>query len=441
MRKNSPRSVSAVLGGSRLLDRSPFYHCQRDDRLWCLHWYHAVHHGQDGMGCVLARVACLVNILHSPLIGLRDDTAGNLISFVPLTVEAAFLAGVGWKITKTGISFLLDKTMLFDGEFRQFGCDVLYNAMPMLVMGVFVMWAEARFHHSKYGQWTLPALLVGLTAIFYGCIFMLMRDHSWEDIMADARSPGSANHSGAFPILPDGRGWLMDQGNQGFKSEPFPQFFPLWNPPKHAHGHELAENTSTNWRNSTVQVGDNTASGRLSTVSAFAYEKITFRAIFNLTQLVNMLILVVVTVLAILLNSSAIEEETGSNIDFNRELKVTGIGNIFSAGMGGPLGYSSVGKTMLCHSMGGHYFAGLVSCAYYAGYMAFGFYFFRFIPLPVLGAFIFSIGMELLLEWIVLYRKKVTRLEYNETLFLFFVMTLNFVVGFFGASLSPQSLF
>jgi hypothetical protein len=39
---------------------------------------------------------------------------------------------------------------------------------------------------------------------------------------------------------------------------------------------------------------------------------VDWKAIFNLTQLVNLLILVVVTVLAILLNSSAIEEETGS---------------------------------------------------------------------------------------------------------------------------------
>jgi len=104
---------------------------------------------------------------------------------------------------------------------------------------------------------------------------------------------------------------------------------------------------------------------------------------------------------------------------------------MLSAGLCGPVGYSSVGKTMLCHSMGGHYFAGLFSLGYYAGYIVFGFYLARFIPLPVLGAFIFAIGMELLVEWLVHYRKKVTRVEYQETVVLFLIMTLNFVVGFF----------
>jgi SulP family sulfate permease len=107
------------------------------------------------------------------------------------------------------------------------------------------------------------------------------------------------------------------------------------------------------------------------------------------------------------------------------------MGNMLSAGLCGPVGYSSVGKTMLCHSMGGHYFAGLFSLGYYAGYIVFGFYLARFIPLPVLGAFIFAIGMELLVEWLVHYRKKVTRVEYQETVVLFLIMTLNFVVGFF----------
>eukprot|EP01046_Picozoa_sp_COSAG06_P100062 COSAG06_NODE_46174_length_349_cov_0.572000_1_plen_75_part_10 len=60
------------------------------------------------------------------------------------------------------------------------------------------------------------------------------------------------------------------------------------------------------------------------------------------------------------------------------------------------------------------------------GYIVFGFYLARFIALPVLGAFIFAIGMELLVEWLVHYRKKVTSVEYKETVLLFLLMTLNF---------------
>ena len=34
-------------------------------------------------------------------------------------------------------------------------------------MCVFILWAEAKFHHHKYGRLTLPALLGLLTGIFY----------------------------------------------------------------------------------------------------------------------------------------------------------------------------------------------------------------------------------------------------------------------------------
>ena len=123
---------------------------------------------------------------------------------------------------------------------------------------------------------------------------------------------------------------------------------------------------------------------------------------------------------------------------------MTGVGNVLSACICGPIGYSSVGKTMLCHSMGGHYYSGLFSIAYYCVYILFGYLFFGHVPLPVLGAFIFAIGMELLLEWLVAFRKKVSRTEYWETLILFTIMTVNFVAGFFGKRslfVTPSTLY
>ena len=233
------------------------------------------------------------------LYGMGKMRWGNLISFVPLTVEAAFLAGVGWKITKTGVFFLLDRKLLMSGDFKAFGVDLMFNAVPMLVMGLFVMWAEKTFHHSKYGQWTLPGLLLGLTAVFYGFVFVLIQNtgHSWSDIISDARSP---EVNGTFRLLPDGRGWLMDK-QEKYNWDPLPQFFPLWDPPLHVGDIDLVE--AGHFINSTVQPGEH---------ALINFLDVDIKAIFNLNQLVNLLILIVVTVLAILLNSSAIEEETGS---------------------------------------------------------------------------------------------------------------------------------
>ena len=342
---------------------------------------------------------------------------GNLISFVPLTVQAAFLAGCGWKITKTGIFFLLDRDVLLEGDFAKFGEDVLRNFLPVLILGVFIMWAEDFFHHFKYGEWTLPGLLLGLTAVFYAWVFMMMEEgQSWSDILSHARDPRNSN--GTFPVLPDGRGWLMDQRyvtpDAQPRFDPLPQFYPFW---------DATDNYTLHNAHAS---GDEDADGEHVWI---VWPQ--FTAILTLQQLVNVVMLEVVTILAILLNSTAIEEETGSNIDFDRELKVTGVGNLLSACVCGPVGFSSVGKTMLCHSMGGHYFPGVFAIAYYIFYVFIGFKFARYIPLPVLGGFIFAIGMELLLEWLVHYKKRVTKIEYRETVFLFLIMTLNFVVGFF----------
>ena len=129
---------------------------------------------------------------------------GNLISFVPLTVEAAFLAGCGWKIAKTGMFFLLDKERLLSGDLSS-----IANSLPMVAMGVFVLWAEARFHHAKHGEWTLPLLLLFLVAMFYAffAIVVLISDRDLESMLIDARQPSS---NGTWPVLPKGNGWLMD---------------------------------------------------------------------------------------------------------------------------------------------------------------------------------------------------------------------------------------
>ncbi len=129
---------------------------------------------------------------------------GNLISFVPLTVEAAFLAGCGWKIAKTGVFFLVDKEQIMAGQLSS-----LMNSLPMVAMGVFVLWAEARFHHAKHGEWTLPLLLLGLVVVFYGFfwVVVLLSNKSFMDMIDDARQPDT---NGTWPTLPKGNGWLMD---------------------------------------------------------------------------------------------------------------------------------------------------------------------------------------------------------------------------------------
>ena len=329
-------------------------HCYEDEKCW-----QKVH---STMVFALMFAGLVTSLT---LIYMGKKRMGNLISFVPLTVEAAFLAGCGWKIAKTGLFFLIDKKLLLKGKQLS---KLFTNAAPMIGMGVLILWAEQKFHHAKYGQWTLPALLFGLTGMFYALLFSTIgfSGKSWDAIIVDIRQPTEA---GIFPILPAGGSWLMDPSDT---VEPiwFPQFLPVW---QHACPAGSKENCEK----------------PIVVANPFNTE---YSAVLNFGQMVSIVILILMTVITILLNSSAIEEETGRDIDFNLEMTVTGLGNLAAAVLAGPIGLSSVAKTMLCYGMGGHYYSGVFAMAYYAAYWVFLFVIARWIPTQVLGAFIFAIG-------------------------------------------------
>ena len=255
----------------------------------------------------------------------------------------------------------------------------LVTPLAMILMGFFVLWAEKHFHHHKFNQATLPVLIVFLCTLVYAAMLCsaAIRDgdtvENFYVLLGEARTPTTA---GAFPVLPGNASWLMD---------PYPH--PVWQPmPQFFPKEHVFDALSVKWK-----------------------------AIFSVKQLIQFVILNVVTVLAILLNSSAIEEESGQDIDFDHELKITGAGNVVAGCLGGVIGYSSVSKTMLCKTLGGNHYAGVWAFVYYVLYIFITHQVaFKLLPVPVLGAFIFAIGSELLMEWLIWLHKRVTKSEYRE---------------------------
>ena len=81
-------------------------------------------------------------------------------------------------------------------------------------------------------------------------------------------------------------------------------------------------------------------------------------AIFSVKQGVNFALLLIMTVMSILLNSVAIEEEAHVDVDLDVDLKTVALGNALDAPFGGFIGYASAHKSLLCHGMGGEHFAG-----------------------------------------------------------------------------------
>lgn len=121
--------------------------------------------------------------------------AGPLISFVPLTVQCAFLAGCGGSIFKKGVFFMVDVGSLTE-SFGAGAAQLFVNLAPVIGMSVFILYAEEKLHHTKYGRVALPGLLVFLTLCFYVVLFIYFtgqtatkEDYSWSDAMTDAQDP------------------------------------------------------------------------------------------------------------------------------------------------------------------------------------------------------------------------------------------------------------
>ena len=405
------------------------------------------------------------------LLGSRLN-AGPLISFVPVTVQCAFLAGCGGSIFKKGVFFMVDVSSLT----KSLGAgiaQVFINLAPVIGMSVFILYAEEKLHHTKYGRVALPGLLVFLTLCFYLVLVIYFmgqaatRDnYSWYDAMQDAQDPEANDGRSILPPLSEGRGWLMSPDEidasgryhfmGAFGTLYLPQFthFHLWHfiiDPVHAAPIEEfvtqadCEACSSDdeayingciWADMNNVVAGSTHPEYTGSETEGACHHRLFKwvvhwgAIFNSKQVVNLVVITIVTLLAILLNSAAIEEETERDVEFDQELRTVGTGNVFSGLVGGFVGFSSVGKTMLCYHLGGKHFSGVFAVAYYVGFWFLFYLVGRFVPLPVLGSFICAIGLELLLEQTWHMRKKVSTEEMIEIISLLFVMVFSFVGGF-----------
>jgi hypothetical protein len=105
--------------------------------------------------------------------------AGPLISFVPVTVQASFLAGCGGSIFKKGVKFMVDSEQMTSSFssgaqqvlplslrqrqhvraltfHRRTSAQIFLNFGPVIGMCIFILWAEHKFHHHRFGRLTLP---------------------------------------------------------------------------------------------------------------------------------------------------------------------------------------------------------------------------------------------------------------------------------------------
>jgi SulP family sulfate permease len=108
-----------------------------------------------------------------------------------------------------------------------------------------------------------------------------------------------------------------------------------------------------------------------------------------------------VSLIALLLNATGLELVARRDMDLNRELRMTGLANLFSGLGGGPPGYHYLGATALGLRMGANSRVVTATAAFICGLVLIvGGGFVSFLPVALLSSLLLVLGLSFLIEWV-----------------------------------------
>jgi SulP family sulfate permease len=156
---------------------------------------------------------------------------------------------------------------------------------------------------------------------------------------------------------------------------------------------------------------------------------VDWSAIF--TQSGNIGIILVLSVVGLLLNASALELTFRHDIDLNRELRVAGLANILVGLCGGVIGYHALDISTLCQRTGARSrVPGIVAGMFCAVVLVTGLPLLAFYPKPILGGILFFMGLSFLFEWVIDGWSRLPRADYAIVLMILVVIgATDFIVG------------
>ena len=144
-----------------------------------------------------------------------------------------------------------------------------------------------------------------------------------------------------------------------------------------------------------------------------------------LGQIGTILSLVLVSVIAVLLNTTALESALGRDIEMNHEMRSAGIANLIAAIGGSVAGYHYVGMTVLVDKMQARLrMVGVIVALVCVFFLVFGASIVSLVPKYILGGLAFFIGLAFLYDWIYVSAKKLARLDFAIILVIAFIMLI-----------------
>lgn len=151
----------------------------------------------------------------------------------------------------------------------------------------------------------------------------------------------------------------------------------------------------------------------------------------------------VISMIGLLLNLGGLELAVRRDIDINAELKSSGLANFLSGLIGGPVGFVALAFTILAERTGVHgRSAGIATgIAMILGLIVAGSFVFD-IPVFLAAGFIFFIGLDMMLDWLVATRRKLPASEWMIVVFILAcVIFIGFMEGLAAGVLVSQVLF
>lgn len=153
--------------------------------------------------------------------------------------------------------------------------------------------------------------------------------------------------------------------------------------------------------------------------------------------------ILVLSIISLLLNASALEVVVKQDINLNRELQAAGWANLIGGFGGSPVGYQTLGMSSLAHRLGAKSrIANIISALLCGAALFFGASLISFFPKPVLGGMLLYLGLSFLSDWLVDARKSLPLLDYLLVwVILFIIATVGFLEGIAAGTFIAAILF
>jgi SulP family sulfate permease len=356
--------------------------------------------GAFAMGIAVALTTSLPG-----MVGLPQDTPAAIMGLVaaaigvsmrgedPRAIYSTIVAAISLTSILTAVFFLLLGWFKASGFVRYIPYPVVGGFLAgtgyLLSMGAFGVMVDIPLSFSNLPQWFSPVnMIIWVPGVLFGITLVILL-RRWSHFLI---TPGALLLATALFY-----GYLL------------------------LAGIPVSEASSRGWL-----LGPFPSGGLYQPLTPSTLSLIDWGSILqNFDKIATILVL---SIISLLLNASALEVTVKQDIDLNRELQSAGWGNLFGGLGGSSVGYQALGMSALAHRLGAKSrLVNLISAFLCCAALFFGASLISYFPKPVLGGMLLYLGLAFLVEWLIDARKALPFLDY---LLVWVILGIIATVGF-----------